>query len=432
MSLRAYLDRLGWSPERLAKEINRVSGPGAISSKAPYAWLRGSYPRGNTPRLVAEILGCHLGENVTVEKVWPDKWRHVVPPLPCAKAAVVTQGPLAEALRDVECGNPPLLADATVLTVAVDWAGEERARPRSQASGVELTPEVLDLVGTRVVELRRLQDDRSGPIVLDWAHHDLRWISGLTGGCAYDSAQAAELHRHLAELAEIAGWSAIDLGRHGCAQRYFLLALRATTAAGARELGAHALSCLGYLASWTGDPQGALRLHRIARHGASDSPRRLRALLACREARAHAMLGRRSAFEQAMDEAVTLAGTDSTGPTWLTWVSHATLVAKAGKSWIDLDQPDRAEQELLHSLPELGSHKPRNQLLHTITLAEARIRQGNAEGAADVVLAGLDQFAPHLGASRVRERLAVVRKALADRGTPASRTACAAITTILA
>ncbi|MEV0679036.1 hypothetical protein AB0I60_21210 [Actinosynnema sp. NPDC050436] len=70
--LRTFLDRLGWPPEQLAREINRRCGDGTISPKAPYHWLKGAYPRRRIPYAVAEILSEHLNETIDISVIWPN------------------------------------------------------------------------------------------------------------------------------------------------------------------------------------------------------------------------------------------------------------------------------------------------------------------------------------------------------------------------
>ncbi|ROP34827.1 hypothetical protein EDD40_0031 [Saccharothrix texasensis] len=66
-----FLDRLNWSPERLAREINRLCGAGTVSAKAPYHWLKGAYPRRGVPEAVVEVLSQHLDEPVDLGRIWP-------------------------------------------------------------------------------------------------------------------------------------------------------------------------------------------------------------------------------------------------------------------------------------------------------------------------------------------------------------------------
>ena len=65
-----FLGRLNWSPERLAREINQLHGTEMVSLKAPYHWLRGSYPRGDMPDIVAGILSAQLTEDIDAGQIW--------------------------------------------------------------------------------------------------------------------------------------------------------------------------------------------------------------------------------------------------------------------------------------------------------------------------------------------------------------------------
>lgn len=69
--LAEFLDRLNWSPERLAREVNRLCGAGTVSAKAPYHWVRGTYPRRGIPEAVARVLSQHLKETVEIASIWP-------------------------------------------------------------------------------------------------------------------------------------------------------------------------------------------------------------------------------------------------------------------------------------------------------------------------------------------------------------------------
>lgn len=69
--LAVFLERLNWSPERLAREVNRRCGDGTVSPKAPYHWVRGTYPRRGIPDTVAQILTEHLKETVEIPSIWP-------------------------------------------------------------------------------------------------------------------------------------------------------------------------------------------------------------------------------------------------------------------------------------------------------------------------------------------------------------------------
>ena len=397
--LAACLSRLEWSPERLASEINRVCGLGTISRKSPYGWLQGSCPRGRLPQVVAEILSTQLGIHVAVDDLWPDRTLRPLLDLPadsgfrepwtpegmsrCAEA--FARNDLAVDLRFL---RP--LDRASLNAHATSWLITPGEPVRSRLDGELITPDMIDAIEVRVGDLRRMDDMQGGTVVLDWAGHDLKWATGLIRRGAYDETVGRRLHVVVAELAQLAGWLACDAERHATAQRYWLLGLRAAHAADDRQLGANILSCLSYQATWNRRGTQALDLIRIASTGVrGHASGAVQALLSTRRARAHAVLGDSSSCERAIDDAMISSEScdRAPDPPWSYWITPAVLAADAGRAWLDLGYPDRAEGSLLRGLELFGDAQPRNRLLHNASLAEARLARAEAHGTADACLA---------------------------------------------
>jgi hypothetical protein len=295
----------------------------------------------------------------------------------------------------------------------MDWLinSGEALQPRSE--GEPITPEMLDALEVRVGDLRRMDDTRGGTFVLDWAGHDLRWASELVRRGAYDHDIGIRLHTILAELAQLAGWLACDAGRAAEAHRYWLLGLRAAQTADDRQIGANIVSCLSYQAVWNRHASDALSLIKIARRAVIDKQSgTLQALLATRQARAHALLGDRYACERALSEALahSLAADPLADPSWSYWVTPAVLTADAGRAWLDLGDPHRAEASLLQGLELFADTQPRNRMLHNASLAEARLAQHDIHGAAEAAHAALD-LAPSLNTRRGLDRLRTLHSA---------------------
>ncbi|WP_223777577.1 hypothetical protein [Streptomyces sp. 135] len=395
------LSRLAWSPERLAREINYLCGPGTISSKAPYNWLRGSCPRRQLPHVVAKILSERLGEPVEVETIWPQHFaagsHRAKPAPPCSPG-----GP-----------TPPQVSGRQLVSTAVDWLVTEGPAAPSRSRGEEVTPLDLDVLGARIRQLRRLDDDRGGHLVLDWTRQDLRWARRLTAEYAYDTDVGARLHRAVAELGQLAGWLAADLGLERESRAHFLRALQAARTAGDRGLGAYIVSCMSYRAVWAGQGHDALRLIRIARKGAAEGAPGIRqALLATREARAHAALGDQASCQRALDNAAELSQYDGgEGEPWAYWLSPGVIVADAGRAWLELGRPERAEWHLRRGLEMFGDQQPRNRLLHSASLAEARLARRDVDGAATAAMGALD-LAERITSLRATTRLAGLRRRL--------------------
>ncbi|MFI2077441.1 MULTISPECIES: hypothetical protein [Streptomyces] len=386
--LASCLQLLSWTPEQLAREINRKCGPGTISAKAPYNWLKGALPRRRLPHVVATILSERLGEHITVGALWP---QHFPPSARQARPSLVPDPRGATSTGIPDPAPEPPLPDP--LPAAVDWLlGDENAPP-ARMRGAEIPVEALDMLTARIRQLRLLDDSSHGGLVMDWALQDLRWARKMAADYAYPASTGVRLHGIIAELAQLAGWLAADLGLERRSRSCFLTALDAARTAGDRSLAAYVISCMSYRAAWSGRGEEALRLIRIARKGsAGEEPGITQALLATRQARAHAGLGDETGCRRALEEAAELsqAGGPPADAPWAYWLSPAVMVADAGRAWLEIGRPRQAEWHLQHGIELLGDSQPRNRLLHCASLAEARLARGEVDGAAEAAGDALD------------------------------------------
>jgi hypothetical protein len=419
--LRECLDRLEWAPERLAREINRTANRQVVSAKAPYHWLQGGTPRGTLPELAALTLSRALGEHVTAWQLWPGARAqataisaHSGLNLPWTadgawSCAELISRPTASLLLPV----PGAIAVAPV----VDWFTAPTAAQPSRADGNAVSGEMVAVLADRVRQLRYLDDVQGGPMLLDWVKQDLRWAASLASTASYDRNTGTALFGVLAELAQLAGWVATDLGQRAFGQRFLLSALRFAHAAGDTELAAAIVSCLSYLALWMDSPADAVNLIRMARQRSAEQASPVTAaLLASREARAHASGGSTAECAQALDDAAGLLSAQTASsvpsPSWAYWVTDAVLVADAGRSWLEAGLPERAIPLLQDGLRLFGNSQPRNRLLHGVSLAQAMLLTRQVDGAVQAT----DQALTLTGgqdSDRVRSRLAELRTALA-------------------
>ncbi|MDF3290508.1 hypothetical protein [Streptomyces silvisoli] len=409
--LTTCLARLGWSPERLAREINRVCGPGTISVKAPYNWLKGARPRGQLPDVVARILSKELGEPLTAEAIWAAR--------PASHQPTGTE-PGGQAAQRPE---PSPLAEREVITATVDWLVGTDPRPVTEEPAEELHPAVLGVLTARIAHLRQLDDSHGGELVLDWALHELRWAESLLVQLSSGRPIDPRLHRAIAELRQLVGWVAADLGRERLGQSYLLSALDAARTAGDRGLAAHIISCMSDQARWQGRGEEALRLARIARKGSVGEPIGIaHALLATRQALAHATIGDEEGCRLALDEARELAGSVQPGhnPSWTYWVNSAVLTADAGRAWLELGRYEQAEHCLEYGLELFDEAQPRTRVLHYISLAEARLALRDVDGAALAANAAVDLAGP-ITSMRVRQRLTELSGRFGDIDGAAAR-----------
>ncbi|MGI5347450.1 hypothetical protein ACQEU8_04570 [Streptomyces sp. CA-250714] len=297
--LAVFLENLHWSPERLAREINRRYGEGTVSLKAPYGWAKGAYPRGQVPGFVAAILSDQLGRTIDISHIWPQRFPApepggvgdpaLGPPWSEEHVGRILR-PLLD--REEENGEPwpsEPVPGAVLVSLAVDWLTAESRLVSARSEGAEVSTEMVDMLSSRIARLRTVSTTEDTTLVMNWVVHELRWALRMTESTAYDAPTGRRLFGAVAELAQLAGWLAEDLGQYVRGQHYLLGALRASDLAGDRNLGAYVLSCLSYQLTKCGNGQDALRLVKLADVGMDDAvPGMPHSLLASREARMYA------------------------------------------------------------------------------------------------------------------------------------------------
>ena len=415
------LARLEWAPERLAREINRTAGKQVVSAKAPYHWLNGGTPRGALPELTALTLSRALGEHVTAWQLWPGARSQAV--AISAHSGLSLPWTADGAVRCAALVSKPtasmLLPVSGTLAVApvVDWFTAPAAERPSRVAGEEVSSAMVRVLAERVQQLRRLDDVQGGPMLLDWIKQDLRWAASLASTAAYDQETGATLFGVLAELAQLAGWVATDLGQRALGQRYLLSGLRFAHIAGATELATAIVSCISYLALWMDSPADAVKLIRMARQRSTGQASSATAsLLASREARAYASSGATAECALALEAAASLFDGQSASPiplpSWAYWVTEAVLVADAGRSWLEAGVPGKAIPLLQSGLRLFGDSQPRNRLLHGLSLAQAMLLTRQVDGAIHATDQALTLTAGQ-DSDRVRSRLGELRGALA-------------------
>lgn len=436
--LRECLTRLDWAPERFAREICRTAGSRVLSEKNPYHWLHGQVPRPAVRELAALTLSRALGQHVSVPDLWPGVRERRVPL--AADAGLDLPWTPAGARRCAELVSRPAgprllpVAGAAVIAPVTEWFTASPAASPEHASGEEIGPEVVAVLADRVRQLRRLDDTRAGPLLLDWIRQDLHWAAGLACDCSYGPSTGAALFSVLAEISQLAGWVSTDLGQHAAGQRYLLAALRFAAAGGDAELAAAVVSCLSYLALWRRAPGDALPMIRMARQAARDASPVTAALLASREARACAASGSVSDCARCIDEASALyesrPAAVTSVPSWAYWVTGAVLVADSGRSWLEAGQPARAIPLLEKGLSLFGTSQPRNRLLHEVSRAQAMLLVRDVDGAVEATGQAL-RLAPGQDSGRVRARLSDLRSKLARCTGSEARSAAGQITDLV-
>jgi hypothetical protein len=207
-----------------------------------------------------------------------------------------------------------------------------------------------------------------------------------------------------AELAKIAASMAFDSGAHRVAQRHYVTAARLAKAGDSPSFGAVSLAALARQSFDLGAPDDGLAVVQLALRGtrATGTPR-LRAMLATREAWAHAQLGDVHRFRSAVETAEDAhAESDAAAePRWLRGLDAAELAGTIGARYRDLARHDR--RQAAHAVDYLGRAldwrdptRVRNRAFDLVSLGRAHLLVGEPDRAAGAVQAAL----PHLDPRR--------------------------------
>lgn len=255
------------------------------------------------------------------------------------------------------------------------------------------------------------------------------------------TAVEERLYRVMAQLAGTAATMAWDSGMQRRAQEYYRIALRAAHGGGDRTFGANVLAGMARQMLYTGRPQDALELVRLAQDGTrGETGPRVRAMLHTREAWALSAMGRMSAFNRAtMQAADVLANAGSSEePYWIAYFDEAELAGVTGGRLLDRARDDprthaeTAAEHIRTALKKRKGEAGRSRALDRIGLAECAFLAGDvtyavtethrAVEAAEVtqssrVRAQLRQLYPytvgHSASRRVREARDRIRGLLA-------------------
>jgi hypothetical protein len=206
-----------------------------------------------------------------------------------------------------------------------------------------------------------------------------------------------------AELGKIAASMAFDAGLHQVAQQHYVTSAQLAKAGGSLSFGAVALAALARQSFDLGAPEDGLAVVQLAQRGtrAATTPR-LTAMLATREAWAHAQLGDVRHFRAAVDIAEDAhAASDSIAePRWLRGLDTAELIGTIGARYRDLARHDRRHAR--HAVHYLGrafelrdATRVRNRAFDLVSLGRAHLLVGEPDRAAAAVRAALPHVDPH-------------------------------------
>ncbi len=180
--------------------------------------------------------------------------------------------------------------------------------------------------------LQRLDDAHGGGAYLPYVGAQFRAVALLLRQGGHPTRVECRLFAALAEIGQLAGWMALDAGRHGLAQRYLFTALRAAREADYRPMAAHVLADLAFQAATREYASDAIALGQAAARAATVSPAGVRASVQTRLAYGHALAGRLDDFDRAHATGLdTIADRDlGEEPAWMYYLTPNHLDTQAG------------------------------------------------------------------------------------------------------
>jgi transcriptional regulator with XRE-family HTH domain len=393
--LQALIQEAGISNAGLARRTNMRGAEHQLDLRydktSVSRWLRGQQPRGQTPAIIAEVLSIRLKRPVTIDEIG------------MADGKIVTSGVglrfapnLPEAVRQAcelwrcDAGRRGSLPDSMVAASALvepsrDWliTGPDpevshNGQPRVGMADVET-------VKATTLALADLDHRFGSGHVRPVAVHCLNSIlPGLLEG-SYRDAAGRQLFAAAARLTELAGYMAMDTGRPGLAQRYYIQALRLTQAAGDRDHGGYVLaSGMSHLAAAVGYPREVAQLARAAQEGTrGQATFTAQAIFYAAEARGYALLGDAPAFNTVAGKALEALGrADSNDcPDWIVHFGHASLADELAHCHRDLEQPGPAARQAAEALAGYPRTRVRRRVIVILLLASAQVQSGEVDQA---------------------------------------------------
>ncbi|MFI7301417.1 sporulation protein [Streptomyces sp. NPDC050121] len=384
------------SKHALARRVNALAeeagDPRSYTQTSVKNWTqRGMVPREPVPRFIAQALAERLGRPVDPAEIGMPASRRKTDDVGLdfhrdTHTAVHNAARYWSNVhrRNVLTGAFALSACTTPLT---RWLAVPDDQDASHPGSRRVGRQDLDALWAAAAHAQR-QDSRYGGGTREASQVDRilreRAIPLLHGG--YTDAVGRELYAGTAELARIAGWSALDMGRHALAQRHFIQALRMAKAAGSMNVGCHILTNLALQTTLRGYPDAAVDMaqgaYDRARHGAAP---RVLAFARLIEARAHARLGdRRSAAAALTDSERLLQRADAAPgnePSWIGYYTPARMSADAVEIHRDLNMPDAALRWNSRATPMSASDYTRSVGLRMTVLATAHLQPGDLDRA---------------------------------------------------
>ncbi|MBL6275187.1 helix-turn-helix domain-containing protein [Micromonospora fiedleri] len=241
--------------------------------------------------------------------------------------------------------------------------------------------------------------------MLDWSH---------------SASLTPQLVAAVAAARQLAGWTALDAGRHADAQRHFVAGERAAVAANDAPLTAMIRYSQAKQLQHLRHNRDALAALQLA-HGqlGSQATPAVKALLLGAEAASHAALGDHQTAERSLGEAsIQFERIDAERePRWMAFYDRGELLAQYGRVYRDKARQDKkygsaAVRFVTDAIDTFGPGNLRSSVLNEVGLCSAFFLADEPEQALNVGRRVLHQ-AQSVSSSRVIDRVANLRRDLA-------------------
>jgi hypothetical protein len=353
-------------------------------------WLDGSGIQAGTAAYVAEALSGKLGRRVTPADLgFPTM---ADSPLPTATPYAATVGEalgvldgLTQLAPDDDPPGAGPLADSDVNSAVLSWMV---ARPDGLTTDAPATRRVgmRDVLAIRTAagmfaRLDFLYGGGHGHTAL--RHYFRHEVLPLLGA-SYSHRVGTALFAAAAEITEVLGWTAYDIGNHALAQRYFLAGLRLIQAIDDRLLGATILANMSHQANYLGQTTRAAQLARAAIEGGrGQATPRAKAMFAAHEARALSSAQDLAGASRAMNEAERYferAGT-AQDPEYLAYVDEAEIIGEFSHCFRDLKRPAESLRFAELAVTQTDPQYARTLGFCRMVLAQSQFLNRDLEGA---------------------------------------------------
>jgi tetratricopeptide (TPR) repeat protein len=359
--------RTGCSNTSLASRVQAVAREHGVELKCTHVdvrrWLDGVMPRPATVQFIATAVSRKAGTRITLDEIG----------MGGATASADLESGLDYPAEGTAAGQRLLgltrrelagdLAALGAVVVPSAWSGPmmnwllSRPEPIPVRDGGRVNVGDSDVQAVRMTAQMFMTMDfqfGGGHARAALAQYYVNDVCPLLEG-RFTEEVGRRLFSAAAEVAQLLGWTAYDIGRHGLAQRYLIQALRLAQEADDRMMGGRLLSNMSHQATYLGNFELAVQLARAAQEGSRNAASATTmAMFLAMEARAHAGNGEDLGCSRALCEAERyFEKSDSADdPQWIRYFDAAELAGEGAHCFRDLQSP-RTTQEFVTRAIEL-------------------------------------------------------------------------------